>query len=218
MKIIITGVTGMVGEGVLLECLGDVHVEAVLCVTRKSFTYTHPKLKVYVVPQFMDLKTDDTHLSGYDACFFCAGVSSIGMKEAAYARITYDMTVHFAEVVLNQNPQMTFIYVSGTGTDSTETGKSMWARVKGKTENKLASMPFRGVYNFRPGFMKATKGQNNTLALYKFFSWTYPLLRILFPDKVSTLKQVAQAMIKVVTTGYPKHTIEVTDIKALAAQ
>jgi uncharacterized protein YbjT (DUF2867 family) len=214
-KIIITGATGMVGEGVLLECLSHPRVSALLSVSRKPAGISHPKLKEYIVPDFLGLKEDDENMKGYDACFFCAGVSSIGMKEAEYSRITYDTTIHFARVLLHQNPQMTFIYVSGSGTDSTEKGRVMWARVKGKTENTLAAMPFKKVYNFRPGFMKLTPGQKNALKLYKYVGWLYPFLKLVLPNGTSTLKQVGQAMINILIKGSDRQVLEVKDINKL---
>ena len=171
IKVIITGTTGMVGEGVLIECLSSSQVSGVLSVSRKLPGVSHPKLKEYVVRDFLDLSEGDNMLKGYDACFFCAGVSSIGMSEADYARITYDTTIHFAKILAAQNPQMTFVYVSGAGTDSTEKGRSMWARVKGRTENALLKMPFKRVHNFRPGFMRAVPGQKYTLTMYKYVGW-----------------------------------------------
>ncbi|MGK6350780.1 hypothetical protein [Parapedobacter sp. DT-150] len=216
MKIILTGTTGMVGEGVLLECLANPQITDVLSVSRKPCGHMHPKLSEYIVPDFLELTVDDGHFKGYDACFFCAGISSVGLKEPEYTRITFDTTVHFAKVVLQQSPSAVFIYVSGAGTDSTAQGRSMWARVKGKTENTLAAMPFRRVYNFRPAFMKATKGQVHLLPIYPYLGWMYPLLKVLVPNGVSTLQQVAQAMIRLVKEDLPKTIITVKDIKALA--
>lgn len=214
-KVIITGTTGMVGEGVLIECLAHPQISEVLSVSRKSNGMTHPKLKEYIVPDFFSMKPDDENVKGYDACFFCAGVSSVGMKEEDYTRMTFDTTVHFAKVLLAQNPQMTFIYVSGAGTDSTEQGRLMWARVKGRTENTLASMPFKKVYNFRPGFMKLTPGQKNALPLYKYIGWMYPILKAIFPNSASTLAQVGQAMINSLIIGSDKQILEVHDINEL---
>lgn len=214
LKIIITGATGMVGEGVLLECLQNAEVDAVLSVSRKSTGRTHPKLQEYIVPDFLQLQPGDVRLKGYDACFFCAGISSVGMAEDKYRLITYDTTIHFANMLLPQNPDMTFIYVSGGGTDSSEKGRIMWARVKGKTENTLAKMPFKSVYNFRPGFMKAMPGQQNLLTLYKVIGWTFPFLKLVFPNATSTLQQVARAMINCVTQGSSKQILEVRDINA----
>lgn len=214
-KVIITGVTGMVGEGVLLECLEHSQISEVLSVSRKPSGRSHPKLKEYLVPDFLALDPEDENLKGYDACFFCAGVSSVGMKEVDYKRITYDTTIHFAKVVLAQNPQMIFIYVSGGSTDSSEKGRVMWARVKGKTENELARMPFQKVHNFRPGFMKSTAGQKNELKLYKYLGWMYPFFKLVFPNGTSTLKQVGRAMINCVVIGADKQILEVRDINEL---
>src|SRR5215212_1242101 len=141
-KIIITGTTGMVGEGVLIECLAHPRISEVLSISRRPCGMTHPKLKEYLVPDFLKMEEDEK-LKGYDACFYCAGVSSVGMKEAEFTRNSYDTTIHFAEVLLKQNPGMSFIYVSGAGTDSSEKGRLMWARVKGRTENALMKMPFK---------------------------------------------------------------------------
>lgn len=215
IKVIITGATGMVGEGVLLECLDNPAIEAVLCVNRRPTGRTHPKLKEYLVPDFLQLQADDENLKGYDACFFCAGVSSVGMKEDQYRLMTYDTTLHFAKAVLQQNPQLVFIYVSGKSTDSTEKSRMMWARVKGKTENDLAKLPFKKVYNFRPGFMKAMPGQQRLLKLYKYFAWMYPILKVVAPGSASTLRQVALAMINCVVKGYDKTVLEVKDINAM---
>src|SRR5215217_5894560 len=216
-KVIITGATGMVGEGVLVECLAHPQISEVLSVSRKPTGITHPKFKEHIVSDFLSLQADAV-LQGYDACFYCAGVSSIGMKEAAYSHITYDTTLHFANVLLQQNPQLTFIYVSGAGTDSSEKGRLMWAHVKGKTENALAKMPFKNVYNFRPGFMKLTPGQKNALPMYKYVAWMYPFLKVVLPNSTSTLKQVGLAMINSLIFGSDKHLLEVKDIKELASR
>lgn len=215
-KVIITGATGMVGEGVLLECLDDPQISEVLSVSRRPLGMTHSKLKEYNLPDFLGLQAGDPMLKGYDACFYCAGVSSVGMNEEKYNHITYDTTIHFAKVLVGQNPQMVFTFVSGKSTDSSEKGGVMWARVKGKTENTLAAMPFRKVHNFRPGMIKATKGQKNTLKLYDYLSWMYPIIKTLFPNAACTAKQIGMAMIKCVTRGCDKQTLEVPDIIALA--
>lgn len=217
MKVIITGTTGMIGEGVLLECLANPEVSKVLSVSRKPCGYVHPKLKEHIVPEFLDLKIGDEQFSGYDACFFCAGISSVGVKEEEYKRITFDTTIHFAEVVLAQNSQAVFIYVSGLGTDSTEKRSSMWARVKGKTENTLAKMPFKNVYNYRVGFAKPTKGQKYQMPLYNYIGWMYPLWKIFAPNITSTLQQVAKSMIRLVYVDFQKTTISVKDMKELAS-
>jgi uncharacterized protein YbjT (DUF2867 family) len=216
MKIILTGATGMVGEGVLFECLENPAVSEVLLVGRKLYPLEHPRLKQALAADFMELTAIEPQLAGYDACFFCAGISSVGLSEADYTHITYDLTLHFAETLARLNPQMTFIYVSGASTDSTEKGRSMWARVKGRTENALARVPFRAEYNFRPGFMRATPGQHNVKGYYFLFAWLYQPLRVLAPNLVSTLRDVALAMIHAVQHGYEKNVLEVRDINALA--
>lgn len=214
MKVIVTGATGMVGEGVLQECLGNPQIKEVLSVSRKSTGMTHPKLKEYIVADFLLLKEGDKTLNGYDACFFCAGVSSVGMKEPEYTRITYDTTLTFAKAV-GPKPQMTFAYVSGAGTNSSEKGRLMWARVKGKTENDLMKLPFKQVIAFRPGAMKFTEGQKNVSKMNKFLSRLYPVFKIVLPNATSTLRQVGQAMIYAAQNGYEKNVVEVKDIKIL---
>jgi len=215
LKIILTGVTGMVGEGVLFECLANPAVEQVLMVNRRPYPMQHARLKELIVPDFLKIETVADQLAGYDACFYCAGISSVGKSEAEYTRITYDTTLHFAQVLTGVQPNMVFIYVSGAGTDSTEQGKTMWARVKGRTENALGRCGFRAEYNFRPGFMKAYPGQRNLLRGYYAIAWLYPLARLVAPNWVSTLQQVGRAMIRAAIDGAPKSVLEVRDINAL---
>jgi uncharacterized protein YbjT (DUF2867 family) len=217
IKVILTGATGMVGEGILLECLDHPAVTAVLMVNRRPSGRQHPKLKECIVPDFFNLSAFTDQLTGYDACFYCAGVSSVGMKEPEYTRITYDTTLHFAQELVRLNPNMVFNYISGAATDSSEKGRIMWARVKGRTENALTRLPFKGVYNFRPGFMRPTPGQQNIKGIYKVIGGLYPLLRVLLPNQVSTLQEVGLAMINSVLFGYSKQTLEIKDIKLLAA-
>jgi uncharacterized protein YbjT (DUF2867 family) len=218
LRVILTGATGMVGEGVLHECALHPDVEEVLVITRKPSGYTHPKVKELVHSNFHDLSSIENKLQGYNACFFCLGVSSIGMKEKEYAYLTYDLTLHVASVLSKYNKDMVFCYISGASTDSTEKGKSMWARVKGKTENDLLKLPFKKVYLFRPGYMHPTKGLKNTLKYYKYFSWLYPILRVLTPSFVSTLKELGLAMINSALKGYDKNILEVRDIVKLAKE
>lgn len=213
IKIILTGATGMVGEGVLLECLENPNISEILSVSRKPSGKTHAKLKEYLVPDFLAIDVNDENLKGYDACFFCAGISSVGMNEEDYTKITYDTTLHFAKVLLNQNPEMIFNYVSGAHTDKTESGKLMWARVKGKTENDLKKLGFKDVYNFRPGFMKPVDGQVNVKWFFKPVIWLFP---ILLPSKSLTLHEVGRAMINAVQKGYSTSVLEIQDIKNLA--
>lgn len=213
IKIIITGATGMVGEGVLMECLENPNVSEILSVSRKPSGKKHAKLKEYIVSDFLNIDPNDENLKGYDAVFFCAGISSIGMNEEDYTKITYDTTLHFAKAVLSQNPGMVFNYVSGAHTDKTESGKLMWARVKGRTENALKKLGFRGEYNFRPGFMKPVDGQENVKWFFKPIIWIFP---IILPSKSLTLHEVGKAMINAVQKGYPTSVLEIKDIKNLA--
>lgn len=213
IKVIITGATGMVGEGVLHECLLHPQIENVLVINRKPCGIQHPKLKEIIHADFFNLSPIKNELSGYDACFFCLGVSSVGMKEPDYFKLTYTLTLHFAEIVSEVNSNMVFCYISGAGTDSTEKGRMMWARVKGKTENDLMKLPFKKVYNFRPAMLEPTKGLKNTLSLYKYFGWMAPILRLLAPNQISTLQQLGKSMIFVTINGYKKQNFDVKDIK-----
>lgn len=203
----------MVGEGVLMECLENPNVSEILSVSRKSSGKKHAKLKEYIVSDFLQIDLNDENFKGYDAVFFCAGISSVGMNEEDYTKITYDTTLHFAKAALNQNPNMVFNYVSGVYTDKTESGKIMWARVKGRTENALKKLGFRGEYNFRPGFMKPVEGQENVKWFFKPLIWFFP---IFLPSKSLSLHDVGRAMIHAVQKGYPTSVLEIKDIKNLA--
>lgn len=213
MKVIITGVTGYVGEGVLLECLAHPEVEQVLVVGRRSCGRSHPKLKELLVPDFLHLNDAKEQLRDYDGVFYCAGVSSVGKGEAEYTRLTYDTTMAFAKSVLEVSPQATFIYVSGAATDSTEQGRQMWARVKGRTENELSRLGFKQQFNFRPGIMTITPGMRNPKWWMRML---VPVFAVLAPGMTNSMKQVGQAMIHAVQRGYPKNVLEVKDIKTLA--
>ena len=213
---IITGATGMVGEGVLLECLADPRVTRVLVINRKPSGVKHPKLIEVIHTDFYDLSAIQSQLAGYDACFFCLGTSSLGMSEADYKRVTYDLTLNVGRTLARLNPDTTFCYVTGKSTDSTEHGKVAWARVKGATENELLRIFKRGVM-FRPGFMRATPGQKNLQGWYKWIAWLYPIGRRVYPTGFCTLQEVGQAMINAASTGSPKRVLEVQDIVALAA-
>ncbi len=206
----------MVGEGVLHECLLHPDVEQVLVLTRKPTGIEHPKLKEVLCTDFNDLSAIEYQLMGYNACFYCAGISSVGKNEEEFTKLTYDVTLHVARTLSRLNPSMTFCYVSGAGTDSTETSRVMWKRVKGKTENALMKLPFRWAYMFRPGYMHPTKGLKHTLKYYKYLTWLYPLLSPVFPNIFLTLKEVGIAMINSVTRGPYNLILEVKDIKALA--
>jgi uncharacterized protein YbjT (DUF2867 family) len=216
VKVIITGTTGMVGEGVLHECLLHPQVEEVLVINRKPGGIMHPKLKEIIHLDLLDLSAIENELTGYNACFFCLGVSSVGMTQEDYFKITYTLTMHVAQTLSRLNKDMTLCYVSGAGTDNTEMGRSMWARVKGKTENDLMKLPFKQVFAFRPGFIKATPSLQRTQKYYKYISWMYPFLRAFFPSTACTLKEVGLAMIHSVIRGYSKPHIEVKDIVALS--
>lgn len=216
LKVILTGATGMVGEGVLHECLLHPDVENVLIINRKTTGIKNHKLKEILHQDFFDLTSIREQLIGYNTCLFCLGVSSVGMKEAEFYQKTYVLTMHVATTLSELNPQMTFCYISGAGTDSTESGKSMWARVKGKTENELMKLPFKSVYAFRPGILGATPGLKNTLTFYKLFGWLYYPLRFFAPGFVSSLRELGLAMIRVSLHGYEKKVVEVKDIVALA--
>lgn len=215
IKAIITGATGMVGEGVLLECLAHPLVESVLVINRKPGGVSHPKLKEIIHRDFFDLGPITSQLAGYNACFFCLGISSVGMSAEQYRRTTYDLTLNVGQVLAKLNPDLTFCYVTGKSTDSTGQSKMEWARIKGETENALLRL-FKNAYMFRPGAMKASPGQKNLKILYKSLAWIYPIGRALFPASFCTLREVAQAMINASEKGYAKRVLEVADIVALA--
>jgi uncharacterized protein YbjT (DUF2867 family) len=214
-KAIIFGASGMVGEGVLLEALSHDEVDSVLVIGRRPCRVIHEKLRELILHDFFDYSPITEHLTGYQSCFFCLGVSSVGMREQEYHRITYDLTIHAAGVLSARNPEMTFCYVSGAGTDSTEKGRLMWARVKGKTENHLAKLPFKAVYLFRPALLKPTPGQKNVKRIFKAVGLLYPLLKTLLPASACTLQELGRAMIRTVESGYHKQILEVRDISQL---
>ncbi len=216
IRAIITGATGMVGEGVLHECLLHPEVESVLSISRRTCGMRHAKLKEVLHQDFSDLSGLEQELTGYNAGFFCMGVSSVGMSEEKYRHLTYDLTMALARTLSKVNPGMTICYVSGMGTDSSEKGRVMWARVKGKTENDLMQLPFRSAYMFRPGFIRPTKGLTNTHAFYRVLGPLFPLAKALFPGAVLTLKEIGLAMINSMGSGPEKRILEVADIEALA--
>jgi uncharacterized protein YbjT (DUF2867 family) len=215
IKVIITGATGMVGEGVLFECLQNEKVAEVLIISRRHYEMQHPKLRELIVPDFFKLDRFAENIRGYDACFFCAGVSSIGKKEEQFTLLTYDTTLAFAKSLLSVNTNMVFTYVSGAKTDSSEQGRMMWARVKGKTENDLAKLPFKAEYNFRPGVMAPFPDQKNWKPIVRFL---VRIIKVISPKSVLPLQEVGRAMINAVTTGYPKNILEVSDIRQLAKE
>ncbi len=213
---IITGVTGMVGEGVLNECLLHPNVENVLVINRRPCGIIHPKLKEIIHQDFYNFEPIKDQLNGYNAAFLCLGVTSVGKKEPEYYKLTFTLTFHFAELLSEINNDMTVCYVSGVGTDSTEKGKSMWARVKGKTENDLMKLPFKKVFPFRPGFIKPTEGMKNTHKFYKYINWLFPIGRALYPKVFCTLKEVGLAMINSVNLAEDRKIIEGKDIIELS--
>ncbi|MEO6329174.1 MAG: NAD(P)H-binding protein [Ginsengibacter sp.] len=216
IRAIITGATGMVGEGVLNECLQHTDVEQVLVINRKPCGIKHSKLIEIIHADFNNFSSIESQLMGYDACFFCLGVSSLGMKEKEFYELTYVLTIHVAQTLARLNTQMIFCYISGAGTDGTEKGKIMWARVKGKTENDLMKLSFKKVYNFRPAILQPAKGLKNTLAFYKYLGWLLPLIRMVAPKYICSLKELGTAMINSATKGYEKQILEVKDILALS--
>jgi hypothetical protein len=215
IKTIVTGATGMVGEGVLIECLNHPDVEEILVINRKPGGVSHPKLREIIHGDFFNLAPIERQLAGFDACFFCLGVSSVGMSNEDYRHITHDLTLNLARLLVRLNPETTFCYVTGAGTDSSEQGRIAWARVKGATENALARL-FKQAYMFRPGFMKATPGQKNVKGYYQLIAWLYPIGRALYPAGFCTLQEVGLAMINAARTGYPTRILEVADIVKLA--
>lgn len=218
VRAIITGTTGMVGEGVLHECLLHPQVESVLIINRKPSGITHPKIREIIHQDFFDFSAIEHQLSGYNACFFCLGVTSVGISEEVYYKMTYTLTMHVAETLSKLNPDMTFDYISGGGTDSTEKGRSAWARIKGKTENDLAKLPFKTVYAFRPGFIKPTEGMKFTHKFYKYIGWLFPIGRAIYPAGFCTMKELGLAMINSVTKGYDKKILEGKDIIAFGKE
>jgi uncharacterized protein YbjT (DUF2867 family) len=222
VKVILFGATGMVGQGVLRECLLDNQVETVLAIGRSSTGLQDAKLQEIISPDLFDLSPIESRLSGYDACFFCLGVSAAGMKEQDYRRLTYDLTTSVAKTLVRLNPGLTFVYVSGAGTDSSERGRMMWARVKGKTENDLLKMPFRAAYMFRPAYIQPLHGIRTKTkwygALYAAMGPLYPIWKRLLPNYVTTTECVGRAMIKVARQGAPKRFLENRDINSLCGQ
>ncbi|WP_420580833.1 epimerase [Reichenbachiella sp.] len=212
LKVILTGATGMVGEGVLHECLLHPDVEKVLVINRRPGGILHEKLTEVIHEDFTNLTPIENSLIEYNTCFYCLGVSAINMKEDLYRSLTYDLTLDFAQKILSLNSYFSFCYVSGAGTDSSENGKQMWARIKGKTENELLNLPFKQAYMFRPGYLQPTKGLKNHQTFYSLFGFLFPILRIFFPRYVSTLKELGLAMINITTSLPEKQILEVPDI------
>lgn len=218
MRVILFGATGMIGQGVLRECLLAESVDSVLVIGRTPTGVQHAKLREIQHQNFLDFSGIESELSGYDACFYCLGVSAAGMTESDYRRVTYDFTLAAANTLVGRNPGMTFIYVSGEGTDSTEQGRSMWARVKGQTENALLRLPCKA-YMFRPGYIQPLHGIVSKTKLYRSMyavgGWLYPVLKRLLPQYVTTTEQIGRAMLKVAHAGAPKRVLGTADINAI---
>jgi uncharacterized protein YbjT (DUF2867 family) len=220
MKVIITGASGMVGKGVLLECLDHSSVSEVLCIGRSSLNIKNSNLKELIIADFSDFSMVENELKGYDACFFCLGTSAAGMSEKDYRKITYEYTLALAKVLKDLQPDMTFNYVSGEGTDSTEKGRTMWARVKGKTENDLMGLGFKQAFMFRPGAIIPLRGIKSKTKLYQFvydyFTWLLKVMKRLFPNSICTTTQIGLAMINSVLKGYEKNILTPSDIITLS--
>jgi uncharacterized protein YbjT (DUF2867 family) len=209
MRIVLFGATGMVGAGVLKECLDDQRVEKVLVIGRQKCGEEHDKLHEILHDDFFDYDAIKGQLAGYEACFFCLGVSVVGKDEITYNRLTYDLTLAAAEALLKENPAMTFIYVSAAGADSTEQGRSMWARVRGRLENKLLQMPFKAAYIFRPSYIQPMRGTKSRVLLYRILyaliGWAYPLLQLMFPRSITSAVAIGQAMVNLVESKQESH-------------
>jgi len=221
MKVVIFGASGMVGQGVLLECLDHQAISSVLVVGRSPSAIEHAKVEEIIHSDFSDYGSIEDRLVGLDACFFCLGVSAAGMSEEDYRHITYDLAVSAAETLSRLNPEIVLCYVSGAGTDSSEKGRTMWARVKGTTENRLLNMPFNSAYMFRPGYIQPRKGVRSKTqlyqAMYTVLAPLYPIWKTFFPGFVTTTEKVGLAMIRVAEQGFPKHVLETRDINLLAS-
>ena len=221
VRVILFGSTGMVGQGVLRECVGDPRVERVLAVVRRSAGLSGGKVEELVHADFFDFSSIAPRLAGWDACFFCLGVSSAGMTEADYRRVTFDITLAAATALSRANPGMTFVYVSGAGTDSTERGRTMWARVKGATENALLALPFSACM-FRPAIIVPLHGVVSKTRSYRIFYSAFrpflPALRGLFPGLVTTTEEIGRAMLEVAAHGAPKAVLESRDIRRLGSE
>ncbi len=217
LRVIVSGASGMVGEGVVLRCIASSDIDAILILGRRSSNIRHPKVQELLVSDFMHIDQHQEQLRNYDAMYFCAGVSSVGMDEQQYTAITYTTTLHLARVLVELNPAMSFSYVSGAGTDSTGKGRSMWARVKGKTENDLMALPFRQVLAIRPGYIHPIPGAQHVLKYYKYISWLYPAFRAVFPKHACSMQEVGDAMINASMRAPARAVLEVPDLVRYAA-
>jgi uncharacterized protein YbjT (DUF2867 family) len=222
MKVILFGATGMIGQGVLRECLLDPEVTQVLSIARRTTGKEHPKLREIVHQDFTNFSSLAPELAGYDACLFCLGVSSVGMSEDEYRKITYDTALAAARALLEKNPGLTFVFVSGGGADSTGSGRIMWARVKGQTENALLALPFKASYVVRPAAIQPQHGvtsrATNTRIAYALLGWLLPVMKALFPKYVTTTERLGRAMVHLAKHGTEKHVLESLDIDQLGRQ
>jgi uncharacterized protein YbjT (DUF2867 family) len=221
MRVVIFGATGMVGKGVLLECLDDARVEHILLVSRHHTDISHPKIREIVHADFMEFGSIQATFTNLDACFYCLGVTVVGLSEPQYHHLTYDLTVAAATALASATAgRLTFCYVSGEGTDSSERGRTMWARVKGKTENALLRLPFKSAFMFRPGYIQPLRGIRSKTrwyqALYDVLGPFYPLLRRLFPNYVTTTVDIGRAMVHVAAMGHSKRILTSADINQLS--
>ena len=212
--VIITGSTGMVGEGVLMQCLNSSEIDSVLVINRKPCGYTHPKLKEIIHQDFFNFSSIEDQLKGYNACFFCLGISSVGVDNDTYYRMTYTLTLHVAETLSKLNNEMTFCYVSGSGTNSE--GRLNWQKVKGKTESDITKIPFEQVYHFRPGFIKPITGQKYAHNFYKYINWIFPIGRKFFPNGFCTMNELGNAMINTLSHNNERKILEGKEIISLA--
>ena len=214
INVIITGTAGMVGEGVLIQCLNSPEIDSILVVNRKSCGYTHPKLIEIIHQDFFDFSKIENELTRYNACFFCLGITSVGASDEVYYKMTYTLTMHVAQTLSRLNENMTFCYVSGSGTN--ENGRLNWQKVKGKTENDLMKLSFEQVFNFRPGFIKPMKEQKFAHKFYNYINWMFPIGRSLFPNGFCKMTELAQAMINTLSHNNERKTLEGKEIIALA--
>lgn len=215
-NVIITGTTGMVGEGVLIRCLNSTEIDSVLVINRKPCGYTHPKLKEIIHLDFFNFAPIEAQLSSYNACFFCLGITSVGADDDTYYKMTYTLTMHIAETLSKLNKDMTFCYVSGGGTNAD--GRLKWQKVKGKTENDLMKLPFEQVFNFRPGFIKPIKEQRYAHKFYKYINWMFPIGRAISPNGFCTMTELGDAMINTLSHNNERRVLEGKDIIALATE
>jgi len=206
----ITGSTGMVGEGVLLTCLQNQAIEKVTVVNRRSVGFTHPKMTEIIHSDFYNLSSIENQLTGFDACYFCLGISSLGVSESDYYQVTYVLTMHFGETLSRLNPGMVFCYVAGAGTDETEKSNMSWSRVKGRIENDLEKLPFKALYRYRFGFVKPVQGQKHAKNFYNYINWVLPFGKAIYPEGFNSLEEVALSMIFVTLYG--------SDVKKLAGR